>query len=200
MTDFEPRPLHLHTLDSLVADLVSGRVVSVGDGETFSLPDDRTRSALQWYRTQGQANWAANVSANHGRKLVDAILVDPPEVAALPARPANANRRRLTLVKLEARRFAGLHKYGTQATALENYVHEFPTPTTLFEGRNGSGKTSLANAVIWALTGEILRAQREPEKTTGEFECIISAADESEEQTEHRLTPITPVPNVDGRN
>lgn len=47
MTDFEPRPLHLHTLDSLIADLVSGRAVSVGDGKPFSLPDDRTRSALQ---------------------------------------------------------------------------------------------------------------------------------------------------------
>jgi hypothetical protein len=139
----ESRSLHLHTLDSLIADLVSGRPVQTGAGERFVLSDDRTRSALEWYRKKGQAGWAANVSAQHGEDLVNALLQKPPELPPQPARPANANSRRLRLKRLVAHRFAGLHKFGTPGSAPGDYVHEFTSPLTLFEGRNGSGKTSL---------------------------------------------------------
>jgi hypothetical protein len=192
----EPRSLHLHTLDSLIADLVSGRAVQTGGGERFVLPDERTRSALEWYRKNGPTGWTSNVSAQHGEDLVDAILQSPPELPALPARPANANSRRLRLKKLEAHRFAGLHKFGTPGAAPGNYVHEFTSPVTLFEGRNGSGKTSLLNAIIWTLTGEILRPQREPEAAE-DFECWVSAADGGDEHTTHKLSPLTPMPNVE---
>jgi hypothetical protein len=197
MPESAPRRLHLHTLDSLLADLVSGRAVSVGDGATFVLPDDRTRSALQWYRKRGSTNWPANVTAAHGEELVDAIKLEPPEVPALPARPGNASKRRLTLVKLQAHRFAGLHKFGTPAAPPPDYTFDFSVPLTLFEGRNGSGKTSLVNAILWGLTGEILRPQREPEKASEEFECSVAGADPGQEPTNHRLTPVTPVPEVD---
>jgi len=128
------------------------------------LPDEPTRSALEWYRKRGAATWTAAVSAPHGEDLVDAVNKKPPVLPALPARPANSNARRLLLKRVEAHRFAGLHKFGTPAAAPANYVHEFRSPLTLFEGRNGSGKTSLVNAIIWALTGEILRPQREPKR------------------------------------
>lgn len=197
MAGFEPRPLHLHTLDSLIADLVSGRPIQIGQGKEFSLPDDRTRSALQWYGERGTSAWTANVSGQHGEDLVTTILKEPPELAALPARPTNANNRRLNLKKVEAHRFAGLHKFGTPAQAPKNYVHEFSASLTLFEGRNGSGKTSLANAIIWTLTGEILRPQREPERADDDFECWVEAEDGSQGFTAHRLSPVTPMPNVD---
>ena len=196
MPESESRSLHLHTLDSLIADLVSGRPVQTGADERFVLPDERTRGALDWYRKKGPAGWTANVSAQHAEDLVDTIFQKPPELPALPARSANASSRRLRLKKLRAHRFAGLHKFGTPGAAPQDYVHEFNSPLTLFEGRNGSGKTSLLNAIIWALTGELLRAQREPE-TAEDFECWVAAADESGEQTEHKLSPLTPMPNVD---
>ncbi len=140
--------------------------------------------------------WTAKVSAQNGEDLVNAILKAPPVLPALPARPANANSRRLQLKKLEAHRFAGLHKFGTLGAAPENYVHEFTSPLTLFEGRNGSGKTSLLNAIIWALTGEMLRPQREPEAAE-DFDCWVAAADGGDEQTTHKLSPLTPMPNVE---
>ena len=164
MPESESRSLYLHTLDSLIADLVSGKPVETAAGEHFVLPDERTRSALEWYRKKGTAAWTTNVSAVHGEDIVDAILLTPPELSALPARPAKAKKRRLKLKKLEAHRFAGLHKFGTPDAAPANYVHEFTSSLTLFEGRNGSGKTSLLNAIIWALTGEILRPQRALER------------------------------------
>jgi hypothetical protein len=195
-TESTARSLHLHTLDSLLADLVSGRAVVVGEETSFALADERTRSALQWYRARGAVNWIANVSAAHGQQLVDAILNEPPVLEPLTERPANANNRQLTLVKLEAHRFAGLHTFGTPTSPPKNYVHEVSAPLTLYEGLNGSGKTSLANAIIWALTGQILRPQREPEKANEEFECWVTSPDGSEELTTHRLTPVTPMPDV----
>jgi hypothetical protein len=196
MPKSESRSLHLHTLDSLVADLVSVRPVQTDADKRFVLQDEPTRSALEWYRKKGAAGWTASVSAQHGEELVDAILLKPPELPTLPARPANAGTRRLHLKKLEAHRFAGLHKFGTPDAAPENYVHEFASPLTLFEGRNGSGKTSLLNAIIWALTGEMLRPQREPEAAE-DFECWVTAADGGGERTAHKLSSLTPMPNVE---
>lgn len=196
MPEFEPRPLHLHTLDSLVADLVSGRPVETTIGDPFLLPDERTRSALEWYRKKGPTAWTTNVSAANGEDLVDAISLPPPILPALPARPANAKKRRLRLKKLEAHRFAGLHKFGTPDAAPANYVHDFISQLTLFEGRNASGKTSLLNAIIWALTGEMLRPQREPE-VAEDFECQVSAVDGGDSHTTHKLSPLTPMPNVE---
>jgi AAA domain len=192
----ETRSLHLHTLASLVADLVSGRSVQTGGGECFALQDERTRSALEWYRKKGPAAWAANVTVHDAEDLVDTILQEPPELPALPARPENASHRRLRLKKLKAHRFAGLHKFGTLTAAPANYVHEFTLLLTLLEGRNGSGKTSLLNAIIWALTGEMLRPQREPEGAE-DFDCWIALADGSNEDTPHKLSPLTPMPNVE---
>ena len=160
------------------------------------MPDERTRSALEWYRKKGTAAWTTNVSAVTCEDLVDAILLVPPELAALPARPPNAKKRRLKLKRLEAHRFAGLHKFGTPDAAPANYVHEFTSPLTLFEGRNGSGKTSLLNAIIWALTGEMLRPQREPESAE-DFDCQVSSVTGGDERTTHKLSPLTPMPNVE---
>lgn len=196
MPNSESRSLHLHTLESLIADLVSGRAVLTGAGERFVLPDERTRSALAWYRRAGPTRWTANVSAQLGEDLVDTILQQPPDLPALPARPANANNRRLRLKKLQAHRIAGLHKFGTPDAAPENYVHEFTSSLTLFEGRNGSGKTSLLNAIIWALTGEMLRPQREPEAAK-DFDCWIATTDGSEPPSAHKLSPLTPMPNAE---
>jgi hypothetical protein len=75
-------------------------------------------------------------------------------------------------------------------------THVFASPLTLFEGRNGSGKTSLLNAIIWALTGEVLRPQRDPE-TAEDFNCWVVAVDADGEPTTHKLSPLTPMPNVE---
>jgi hypothetical protein len=196
MPDIESRPLYLHTIESLIADLVSGRPVRTSTHERFVLSDVPTRSALDWYRRKRAAVWTSKVSAQHAEDLVDSVLKRPPELAALPTRPTNANARRLRLKKLEAHRFAGLHKFGTPDSAPANYVHEFHSGITLFEGRNGSGKTSLLNAIIWALTGAILRPQREPEHPD-DFDCWVPAEGTPEQNTTHKVSPLTPVPNVE---
>jgi len=160
------------------------------------LPDERTRSALEWYRKKGAADGPPASASSMAKIWSMPFFWSRQKLPELPARPANANSRRLRLKKLEAHRFAGLHKFGTPSAAPENYVHEFTSPITLFEGRNGSGKTSLVNAIIWVLTGEMLRPQREP-RSCEDFDCWVAAADGGDEHTTHKLSPLTPMPNVD---
>lgn len=100
----------------------------------------------------------------------------------------------LRLGKIVAHRFAGLHAYGTIDDPGTDFVFEPERPITLFEGWNGSGKTSLLNAVIWCLTGKLLRPQRLPESGDVEFACEIDRG-EAGAATQHQISSVTPLPN-----
>ena len=98
------------------------------------------------------------------------------------------------MIRIEAHRFAGIHFAAAGNGA--NFVFEPTQPVTLFEGLNGSGKTSLLSSVIWALTGQILRPQRMPEPGTTEFLCDVAPAAQGDDGTAHRLSAVTPLPTV----
>src|SRR5262249_38336354 len=156
-------PLHLHTIESLCGDLVSGRPLGVGPENTaFTLSGDPARAVLDWYRRNFR-RWTSNVSQSDAEALVNASLAKPPVLPPAPARSASASTRRLTLKRIEAHRFAGLHAFGQIDRPPPNFVYEPDAAVTLFEGLNASGKTSLQNAIIWALTGHVLRPQRPAE-------------------------------------
>ena len=73
----EFRPLHLHTLQSLCADLVSGRQVGVGEeSHGYKLDSLASRSVLDWYRNN-QEKWVGNVRAADIENIVDCSLLDP---------------------------------------------------------------------------------------------------------------------------
>ena len=196
MKEFEARPLHLHTVESLCSDLISGRPVGVGKlNANYRLESTTSRSILAWYRAN-RNRWAGNVRKEDIEAIVDAIDEEPPELSATTVAGGEV-KRRLKLARLVAHRFGGLHAYGTPRVAPDNFVFEPSRPITLFEGWNGSGKTSLLNAVIWCLTGQLLRPQRKPEDAEDEFSCRIdrNISEEPEESTYHKLTPVTPLPN-----
>jgi energy-coupling factor transporter ATP-binding protein EcfA2 len=183
------RPLHLHTLDSLCADLVAGLSVSVGDdGETFQLKSSESRGVLWWY-TKNKTRWAANVQTTDVEAIVDAALATPASQHA----PAHASRsesiRRFSLVSIQAHQFAGLHHAGTSQARPKDFAFEVKTGVTLFEGYNGCGKTSLINAIIWALTGEVLRPQRAPESGSKDFDFEVN------ENATHTAPPVVPLPD-----
>jgi hypothetical protein len=185
------RPLHLLTIDILLADLVSGRVVIADQSIRFDLLKAESRSVLDWYR-RNRSKWSANLQGQDCEAIIDCIANTPPTVAA-PALSGEQERKVLHLVKLVAHRFAGLHAYGSADDPPEDFVFDFVKAITLFEGWNGSGKTSLANAVIWCLTGQLLRAQRLPGDGSLEFSCQIDR--DEHDASEHLITPVTPLPN-----
>ncbi|TCP80810.1 AAA domain-containing protein [Rhizobium sp. PP-CC-2G-626] len=98
----------------------------------------------------------------------------------------------LRLVKVEAHPFAGLHAYGRPRAPPASFVFEPGKPVTLLEGVNGSGKTSIANAIVWCLTGHLIRSQRPPEEGPLDFECEIPRDDGT--TTTHPMSAITPLP------
>jgi hypothetical protein len=182
------RSLHLHTIDSLCADLISARPVGVGkDDEPFLLASDAARSVLNWYYGH-KTKWAGNVQSTDVEAIVDCVakpLEDIPETAF----SSPQQRKRYTLVSIRAHQFGGLHRGGSSKAKPEDFTFSFGPSVTMFEGFNGCGKTSLLNAIIWTLTGEVLRPQRSPEPANKEFTCEIDGT------SEHTLSPVMPLPN-----
>ena len=195
MSDYmqsEPRPLHLHSVQSLCVDLINGKPVLVGDDrEAFALSGPDASRLLGWYMGR-HGRWAAPVTAGDAESLVDSILTPPTQAHPVSARHPGSATRRLRLVRIEAHRFAGIHSPTTGDGG--NFVFEPIHPVTLFEGLNGSGKTSLLSSVIWALTGQILRPQRMPEPGTTEFLCDVAPVARGDDGTVHRLSAVTPLP------
>jgi len=189
----EARPLHLHTVESVCIDLICGRPIAVGaDGKPYSLDKDTSRAVLAWY-FKNRTKWAGSVAVADAEAIVDAAKTKPPAMAETKA-PSEQKRRSLNLVKVEAHRFGGLHAFSDGGRPPESFVFEPVKAITLLEGWNGSGKTSVLNAVIWCLTGQLLRPQRKPEETEEEFACRIQL-DALSQPTEHKLTPVTPLPD-----
>jgi hypothetical protein len=189
------RPLHLQTIDSLFAELIGGASVSVGENDAeFRLDNVDSRAILNWYGLN-RAKWAGDVRAADVEAMVSAVLTTPPPLP-IPAIITPKAGRRLRLAKVVAHRFAGVHAYGTADTPPPDFVFEPREAITLFDGWNGAGKTSLLNTVIWCLTGEMLRPQRQPESGREEFSGIfVRSIDGNDEATSHALTPVTPLPN-----
>lgn len=190
----KPRPLHLQTIESLFAELIGGGAVDVDGAEAFSLSADDSRAVLNWYRLN-PSKWAGNVMAADVESIVDSQSKAIPTLS-VPALVAPGKKRRLRLVKLVAHRFAGIHAYGTHDNPPADFIFEPREPITLFEGWNGAGKTSLVNAAVWCLTGQILRPQRPPEGTQEEFDAHFVRSNGIEDETAaHGLTAITPLPD-----
>lgn len=193
MTDIDPssRDIHLLTIDTLLADLICGRAVGIGGGDKLAMSSDDARAVLDWYR-QNRGKWQANLSASDAEAIIDRIGTPPPTTEAT-AEPVGAPALKvLRLVKVEAHRFAGLHAYGEASAPPASFVFKPEKPVTLLEGVNGSGKTSIANAIVWCLTGHLIRSQRPPEEGPVEFVCEIARDDGTD--TSHSISAVTPLP------
>ncbi len=192
METSKPRSLHLHTLDSLCADLISARAVGVGkDDAPFALNSDAARAVLNWYFGH-KAKWAGRVMEADVDAIVDSTATAPNPIAQTAVASSTAAKR-YTLVSIQAHQFGGLHHAGTAAGKPADFNFNFDTGVTLFEGFNGCGKTSLLNAIIWTLTGEVLRPQRPPELASNEFTCEID--DSKGVSTSHTMSPVMPLPD-----
>lgn len=189
------RDIHLLTTDALLADLVGGQAVAVRDGERLSLASDDARAVLDWYR-RNPSKWAGNLNAGDAEAIVDAVGTPPPTLEPVTSPAASGPVRTIRLVKIVAHRFAGLHAYGRPTEPPQTFTFVPTKAMTLFEGFNGSGKTSIANAVIWCLTGHLIRSQRPPEAGPTEFPCEVTRDDGS--LTTHPMSAVTPMPHGNG--
>ncbi len=123
---------------------------------------------------------------------MDAVGAPPPLARAERVAGSARNAKVLKLVRVRAHRFAGLHSYGCAGDDTQ-FVFEPGKPVTLLEGVNGSGKTSIANAVMWCLTGHLIRSQRQPGPGTAEYPCEV---DRGGTTTTHLCSSVTPMPRA----
>lgn len=187
MTDVS-RPLHLHTLESLCTDLVAGLSVVVGDSEKFQLQSEAARGVLAWY-ARNRSKWAANLQTVDAEAIVDAAGTIPVISENAGQAAVSDTSHQFTLRHIKAHQFAGLHHAGTAKAKPADFEFEFKDGVTLYEGYNGCGKTSLLNAIIWALTGEMLRPQRPPEPANKDFDFEV------EDTGTHAAPPVVPLPD-----
>ncbi|MEJ2700915.1 MAG: ATP-binding protein [Sedimentisphaerales bacterium] len=187
-------PLYAHTIESLCNELVSGRPVPIEDGEEFKFDSLEVRAVFSWY-VDNKPKWSGVNKALDVEQIVDYLTVLPPKKPIQTRTVSGQGGRCLHLGKIVAHRFAGIHRYGTLTKAPEDFEYSFEKPITLIEGKNGSGKTSLLNAIVWCLTGHIYRSQRIPEKVDEDMAVKVKCG-EVEELICKTCTPITPVPEA----
>lgn len=186
-----PRDIHLLTIDKLLTSLISGQAVALEDGKQLKLATDDARTVLAWY-WRNRSRWPANLSPSNAGDIINVIGTKPPILETKPTTGSPHTIRRLTLEKIEAHRFAGLHTYCQQYVLPATFVFEPRKSVTVIEGVNGSGKTSIANAIIWCLTGHLIRPQRPPEEGKSEFSCKITQ--DGGINTTHEMSAVTPLP------
>lgn len=195
MTNDSARPargIHLLTTEGVLADLISGREILVTGKDPFALDTEDSRAVLGWYRDNGK-RWAGNQRAEDIEAIINAVESPLPIVAAPADDATTTTKRSLKLVRMVAHRFAGLHVHGKLTDAPDPFVFTPTSDVTLLEGANGSGKTSILNAIVWCITGELIRSQRGPESGLVDFPCEVTRADGS--QTTHPMSAVTPMPN-----
>lgn len=187
------RDIHLLTTAGVLTELVNGREILVSGKDPFSLTMGDSRAVLSWYRDNG-SRWAANQRAEDIEAIIDAVATAPPAVDEAADLGIVSIKRSLKLVRIVAHRFAGLHVHGRPTDAPDSFVFAPTSDVTLFEGANGSGKTSILNAIVWCITGNLIRSQRAPDSGMIEFPCEVTRADGN--ATLHPMSAVTPMPNA----
>jgi AAA domain-containing protein len=187
-------PAHTHTLKSLCEELLKGNGLSRPDKADFFFDSDQTKLIFNWY-VQNQPKWNKNLAKEDADTITDQIKKAPLSFSSQPnSQKTESKKRFFHLKSIRAYQFAGIHKYKKTEDNPQDFYFEFACPFTMIEGRNGAGKTSLLNAIIWCLTGFTLRSQKPPEIVQTE---IGVGRDLSSASATHRITGVTPIPPLE---
>ncbi|MBJ6988203.1 AAA family ATPase [Devosia sp. MC521] len=192
-----PRNIAELTLDEVVRDLIGGTALQIAGGEEFSLPLNDSRAILAFYNQDRKAYWNPDKDTSIQDGEVDRVLSSldiVPKVVVASDDTAQIPQK-WKLVKIEAHRFRGLHRHCAEEGAdPKPFQLELSAPTTLFRGFNGAGKTSLASAVCWCLTGLGHRSQGLPAPLHESIAVQVASDDDEAEKISFEIPPIVPVP------
>lgn len=195
MTSAAPLNLHDLNLDEALDALAGGVPLARVHGEPFVMTGPG-RAALQFYAARRHL-WLTGAQ-NMGMPEVEELLAWMDRAHPPPVRPAaevSSTRRALDLVAVEIHHWGGLHSHCLDDGGVPGPLRlNVEDGLTVVRGRNGAGKTALANAIRWVLTGQVARAQgaprSEPARSAPRF------ARESATDAGFALPVITPVPTA----
>src|SRR3989304_4937443 len=145
-TGDQPTPLNSHTLETLCAELVSGRgIVTGSDGAIFQFLNPNTRSLFRWYQKNGN-RWAGNVRKEDVEDLVDSLDDPPPAFPPTQIATLSGIKRGIYIKNIEVHNFGGMERFPDSKTKVEDFSQSLESKLVLIEGANGSGKTSFLSA------------------------------------------------------
>ena len=152
-------------LEDLVAAMLRQRPIEVPGGSHFALRNDNARRILAHY-ARNRHLWlrAKPVLRDEIEGVLQAVDAPLP-VGTVTSSPRKAARKTWRLTRVEAHRFAGLHRHcGPEGGDPAVFALDLERDITLIRGFNGAGKTALQNVIIWCLTGRALRSQHMPDQ------------------------------------
>lgn len=186
-----PIELHLHTIDSLLKELISGRAVLVNQTDEFKILSERSRTVLNWYK-ENPDKWS-KPNREDDVKLIAAVYAKkPPNFAPIQHIGSIKKSLKYHLKKIEINQFGGINKFSDASNQNDVLEFELQKPITLFQGHNGAGKTSLMSAISWCLSGFVYRSQNFPQKLLDSIDLSIKNNGIDIIKKASIITPIPP--------
>lgn len=139
------------TQDEFVAAIIAGAQLLLPDGRTWAPLDEPLRRVLRGVWPDRIREPDRNASPDEASDILAAVGTDDP----LPTWSSTApivSTPKWRLLAISVRHFGGVNgPLGDDPVEIE-----VPQQGLLVYGRNGSGKSSLARAIIWGLTGHVI--------------------------------------------
>lgn len=188
-----PKELHLHTVESLLKELISGRPVLIGTDKQFSLTSTESQAILNWYRTNPD-KWEKDKQNREEdvKQIAKEVSNKPPQFPPLQDQKDGKNIFKYKLKEVQISQFGGCNAFVEGTSEILKF--DIEKPVTLFQGHNGAGKTSLASAICWCLCGFVYRSQNPPQKGDNTIELNIYS--DKKDTLTSRASIITPIPSA----
>jgi hypothetical protein len=165
------------TIQEAIAKLLSGEKLEwmafrQHKGGAIHLQTPQARRLFHYLLSQ-PANKVSEGSEDIFPGLLSAWANDPCDPAkSKQTIPANIPTGTFRLHSIETEGFGGLNLF-----AGKPFFIETASESWCLEGQNGSGKTSLASAILWALTGQRIREHAGPVIDQGQREPVLDTAE-----------------------
>ncbi|MFV3077791.1 ATP-binding protein, partial [Niveispirillum fermenti] len=190
----KPKEAATLTAREFLETVVAGRPVRLADGSILHLEDQRQRHALQFFldHRDGQNIYAKSFgkgSDDLARAITD-WLDQPFQPPAVTNRARAGDKPRWKVTSIKVTQFGGLQPYClADGSTPPPLVIEVERDIVLIRGQNGAGKSSIAKALTFALTGHIPCPASEPQP----FETLVNTYTLPDNETV-TLPTIVPMP------
>lgn len=201
------------TAELALKALVSGMTLRLADGNALSLENEDARKALRFFLKDptGKRLWT-NPPRAGSPDIASALfkwLDTPHQDEVFSAKGDDSPGPLWRVTRLSISNFGGLHPFWSGDGAAPPVLDiDFERDVTLIEGGNGSGKTSLAKAISFCLTGQVCRSSGPPmpwDELSNDYllpleEVTGSEADGDMEEPERpgvSLPSIVPMPTTE---
>ncbi|MEN6386134.1 MAG: AAA family ATPase [Phycisphaerales bacterium] len=188
--EIEPIELHLHTVESLLKELISGRNVLVNKTEKFKITSNQSRAILNWYK-QNQDKWSKQNREEDVKLMATLDFKNPPIFPPIQFSQSQKQSLNYHIKEIEINQFGGINKFSDTLNQGNILKFDLQKSISLFQGHNGAGKTSLLSAICWCLSGFVYRSQNPPQKIG---EAVDLSIEHNGTNILKKASIITPVP------